>query len=103
MIYLLISELGDEYHSWVIFFRNALQKEPDLPLLNIVTSQLLDESRLTNKFRASNLDMALFSFTSKKCKVYLISSTSMQDKLMYNKARAKYIYYKKSYYEAVNC
>lgn len=103
LVYLLISGLGDEHHSWATSFRNASRKEPDLPLLDVVTSQLLDESRLTNKSGASDSGMALFSSTSKKRKLYPTYSTSIQGKSTYNKATAKCTHCKKSYHEAVDC
>lgn len=102
LIHLLISGLGDEHHSWAIFFLNASQKKPDPLLFNIVISLLLDKLHFTNKFGASNLGMALFSSTSKKYKLHLTSSTSTQGKSMYYKVMAKYTYCKKFYHKAVD-
>ena len=50
-------------------------------LFYLVTSQLLDESRLTNKSGASESGMALFGTTSKKRKFNPTSSTSMRGKM----------------------
>lgn len=59
LVYLWISGLGDEHNSWATSFRNASRKEPDTPLLDVFISQLLDESRLTNKSRASDSGIPL--------------------------------------------
>lgn len=103
LVYLLISGLGDKHHSWATFFCSVSQKELDSPLLDIVTSQLLNESRLTNKSGASDSGMALFSSISKKRKLHPISSTSMRGKSTYNKITAKCTPCKKCYHEAIDC
>lgn len=66
LVYLLFSRPGDEHSTWATSFRNASRKEPDPPLLNVVTAQLLDESRLISKPGTSQSGMALFGSTSKK-------------------------------------
>lgn len=66
LVYLLFSGLGDERGTWAISFRHASCKEPDPPLLNDVTAQLLDRPCLTSKPGTTQSSMALFGSTLKK-------------------------------------
>lgn len=65
--YLLFSGLRDEHSTWASLFCNALQKEADSSLFNIVTSQLMDKSRLIIKPGNKQSGIALFGLASKKC------------------------------------
>lgn len=64
-----------------------------------MTTQLLNKSHLINKPKYINSSMALFKITSKKQNFNLSSNYI---KTFYNKAIAKYIYYKKLFYKVVN-
>lgn len=66
LVYLLFSGFGNEHSTWATLFCNASQKEADPPLLNIVTLQLLDKSRLITKPRNTQSNIALFGLVSKK-------------------------------------
>ena len=104
LVYLLFSGLGDEHSTWATSFRNASHKEPDPPFLNIVTAQLLDESRLISKPGTSQSGMALFGSTSKKRRFNSsLPAQSARPKSTYNKATAKCSHCKKPFHEAINC
>lgn len=103
LLYLLFSGLGDEHSTWATLFCNASRKEADAPLLNIVTSLLLDKFQLISK--PGNIQsMALFGSTSRKHRFNSSFSThSNRTKSTYNKATAKCTHCNKSFQEAVNC
>lgn len=73
-------------------------------MLNVVTAQLLDESRLISKPGTSQSDMALFGSTSKKRRFNSsLPAQSARPKSTYNKAIAKCSHCKKPFHEAIDC
>ncbi len=103
LVYLFFSRLGDKHSTWATSFRNASRKELDSPLINVVTVQLLDESRLIGKPGTSQSGMALFGSTSKKRRFNSsLPAQSARSKSTYNKAIEKCSHCKKSFHEAID-
>ncbi len=103
LVYLLFSGLGDEHSTWTTSFRNASCKEPDQPLLNVITTQLLDKSRPISKPGTSQSGMALFGSISKKRRFNSsVLAQSARPKSIYNKASVKCSHCKKLFHEAID-